>query len=220
MAWNLFKKEETDPNQELENKLNENLQKARQDKRTVEASIKQLDSYARDAIVDAYSAFFQNAKFSYYKDQYKKTALEEYEKMKETYKAQIDADVAAQCERIVKGYMNQIELSKSKMALYDKLVEQYEQLKQKMVAAKEQDKRRTELKEHEDRLKTMDESTEHLENTIVQTSELEDIKNEVEFREEYLNQLEKLSLEFDNKENYSGALAYKDEVDKMLNKLK
>jgi hypothetical protein len=66
----------------------------------------------------------------------------------------------------------------------------------------------------------MDESSEHLAEGYVQSNELEDIKNEVLFREEYLNQLEKLSLEFDDKENYSGALAYKDEVDKMLQNLK
>jgi hypothetical protein len=220
MAWNLFKKDEPDPNQDLENRINASLQKARQDKRDAEASIKRLDSFARDAIVDAYSAFFENAKFSYYKDQHKKTALEEYAKMKEKYKAKMDAEVAAQCDRIVNGYLNQIELAKSKMALYDKLLEQYEGLKLKMKAASEQEKRRNELKEHEERLKSMDESSEHLAEGYVQSNELEDIKNEVLFREEYLNQLEKLSLEFDDKENYSGALAYKDEVDKMLQNLK
>ncbi|MCK5536407.1 MAG: hypothetical protein KAI79_06235 [Bacteroidales bacterium] len=220
MGWNLFKKdEEEDPNLELENRMNASLQKARQDKRQAESTIKQLDNYARDAIIDSYSTFFENAKYSYYKDKHKKTALEEYQNIKEKYKGKIDTEVAAQCDRIVEGYMNQIELTKSKMALYDKIVSQYENLKQKMIKAKEQDKRRTELNEHEDRLKKMDESTEHITDTFMKTNELEDIKNEIEFREEYLNQLEKLSLEFDDKDNYSGALAYKEEVDKMLEKL-
>ncbi len=221
MAWNLFgnKDKEEDPNKEIEERMNLALQKARQDKRNMEAEIRKLDNWARDAIVDTYADFFPNAKYSYYKEKHKTTALEEYENMKKQYAEKLDAEVVEQCDRIVQGYLNQIELSKSKMQLYDKIVEQYENLKQKMQQAKQLGTRRAELSEHEKRLKSMDEDTGHFANSYMQSSDLEYIKNEVETHEEYMKQLDKISLEMSDKDNYSGALAYKDEVDKMLKNL-
>ena len=220
MAWNIFNKnKEEDPDKELEERINLSLQKARQDKRNAEAEIRKLDNWARDAIVDTYAQFFPNAKYSYYKDKHKATALEEYEKLKTENADKLDKEVAEQCDRIVKGYMNQIELAKSKMKLYDKIVEQYEGLRTKMAEAKKLEKRRNELDEHEERLKKMDESTEHFSKAYTQSSELEDIKTEVETHEEYMKQLDKITMELNDKDNYNSALAYKEEVDKMLKNL-
>jgi len=115
--------------------------------------------------------------------------------------------------------MNQIELAKSKMQLYDKIVEQYEGLRTKIAEAKKLEKRRNELDEHEERLKKMDESTEHFSKAYTQSSELDDIKTEVETHEEYMKQLDKITMELNDKDNYNSALAYKEEVDKMLKNL-
>jgi hypothetical protein len=75
------------------------------------------------------------------------------------------------------------------------------------------------LQEHAERLKNLDDSSESLSTAMTDTYKLEDIKGDIEEKEEYFNQLEKLNNQFSDESDFNTSLAFKDEIDKMIEKI-
>lgn len=223
MAWNPFKKKESEPeseNKELLNRIETALRKAKDEKREAERQIREIRGWAQDAIIDVYADFFENSHLTYYREQHKEKAIEKYEAIKAEHASKLDAETVEKGDRIVQGYLNQIALRESKLQLYDKMVAEYEKSKQKLRHAKTRGKSVSNLQEHADRLNKLDDSAEHIRESMTDSYELEDIQNELAVREEYFKQLEILNNQFDNDSDYNNANMYKDEVDKMIKKIK
>lgn len=218
MGWNIFKKKEKEPS--LEERVELALQKAKQDKRTAEKEIKDIKEWMADAILDVYSPYFPNANLTYYRKQYAETAVTDYEKTKEKYSGELETELVEKCDRIISGYKNQIKLRESKLALFEKLEQEYKKTKEKLRLAEKQGERTTGLQEHTERLKNLDDDSESLSTAMTETYKLEDLKDDIAEKEEYFNQLEKLNLQFSDETDFNTSLAYKDEIDKMVDKLK
>ena len=218
MGWNIFKASKS-KEVSLEERINIALQKAKEDKRKAGKEIEDIKEWAAEAIIDVYSAFFPNGHLSYYRKQYAETALAKYDEIKQKYAEQIEPEMIEKCDNLVAGYLNQIQLRESKLKLFEKIEQEYIQTRQKLRMAEAQGKKTDRIQEHEERLEKLDEDTEGLANAMTQSYKLEDIKQEIELKEEYFNQLEKLNLQFANESDYKNSLSYKEEIDKMINKM-
>lgn len=220
MGWNIFKNKKEEEISLVE-RINTALQKAKQDKREAEKEIGDIKEWAASAIIDAYAEFFPNSNLTYYRKQYAETALEEYEDIKTKYAGQMDPEMVEKCDNIVKAYLNQIQLRESKLKLFSKLESEYLITKEKLKTAKEIGEQSDRMKTHTDRLKSLDEhSTETLSEAMTDNYQLEDIKEDLAMKEEYQNQLDKLTTQFSDSgdgSEHDSALAFKDEIDKMLN---
>jgi hypothetical protein len=218
MGWNIFKSAKA-KEVSLEERVNLALQKAKEDKRKASKEIEDIKQWAAEAIVDIYSAFFPNGHLTYYRKQYAETALAQYDEIKQKYAGQIDPEMVEKCDTIVSGYMNQIQLRESKLKLYEKIEADYAKTKGKLKMAEAQGKKTDRIQQHTERLKSLDNDTDGLSNAMVETYKLEDIKQEIELKEEYFNQLERLNNQFADESDYKNSLSYKEEIDKMIEKL-
>ncbi|MFN8257725.1 MAG: hypothetical protein U0W24_18665 [Bacteroidales bacterium] len=219
MGWNIFKKTK-EREITLEERVTIALQKAKEDKRLASKEIQDIKKWAAEAIIDFYSAFFPNSNLTYYRNQYAETALAQYSSIKEKYSQQLGEEMVQKCENIVNGYLNQIQLRESKLKLFEKIEAEYIQTKEKLRLAEKQGQRTDRIQEHEERLKNLDNDSEGLSKAMTQTYKLEDIKQEIELKEEYFNQLEKLQNQFADESDYNNSIAYKGEIDKMLENMK
>jgi len=218
MGWNIFKSSK-DKEITLEERINLALQKAKEDKRKAGKEIGDIKVWAAEAIVDVYSAFFPNGHLTYYRKQYAETALPKYEEIKQKYASQIDPEMVEKCDHLVSGYLNQIQLRESKLKLFEKIEAEYMKTKEKLKMAEAQGKKTDRIQEHEERLKTLDDDVEGLSTAMTQTYKLDDIKQEIALKEEYFNQLEKLNNQFADETDHTNSLAYKEEIDKMINEM-
>lgn len=218
MGWNIFKSKKSEE-MSLEERINIALQKAKQDKRLAEKEIGDIREWAATAIIDAYAEFFPNSNLTYYRKQYAETALGEYDEIKKKYSDKMEPDMVEKCDNIVKAYLNQIQLRESKLKLFTKIESEYLKTKEKLIIANEKGEQTDKMNAHTERLKSLDNnSTETLSEAMTDSYKLEDIKEDIEIKEEYFNQLEILNKQFsDDGSEHDSALAFKDEIDKMIN---
>ena len=214
MGWNIFKKEKKEVS--LEERVNKALLKTKEDKRNALKEIKDINNWAADAIIDTYSAFFPNSNLTYYRKQYSETALADYESIKEKYASKLEPEIVEKCDRFVTGYLNQLQLRESKLKLFEKIESEYKKTKEKLRNAHKTEDRTDSMQEHADRLKSLDNSADSLSDAMSETYKLDDLKDDIEQKEEYFNQLEKLTEQFSDESDYNNSLAYKGEIDKML----
>ena len=223
MAWNLFKnkKEETNKLEDnsLEQEVEAALRKAKNDKRDALKEIEKIKSWAAEAIIDTYAEIFPNGNLTYYREQYKKDALEKFEQIQTDNAGKVPEEEAVKCKKIVTAYLNQISLRESKLKLFEKLETEYASTKEKLKEVGKQKNKGDKFLKHSERLNSLDEHTETLSEAMTDTNQLEDIKREFAMKAEYVNQLEKLNQDYSDDVNHDNALAFKDEVDKMLNDL-
>jgi hypothetical protein len=219
MGWNIFKKSK-DQEITLEERVNLALQKAKEDKNLASTEIRNINKWAAEAIIDVYSAFFPNSNLTYYRNQYAQTALAEYNNIKEKYANQLDAEVVSKCDHIVSGYLNQIQLRESKLKLFEKIEAEYAKTKEKLRMAEKQGQRTDKMQEHENRLKSLDNDSSTLSTAMTETYKLDDLKEEIATKEEYFNQLEKLHNQFSDDSDFNNSIAYKGEIDKMIEDIK
>jgi len=214
MAWNIFKKNKKEIS--LEERVNKALLKTKEDKRNAQKEIRDINKWAADAILDTYSAFFPNSNLTYYRKKYEETALKDYKSIKEKYADKLEPEIVEKCDRFVQGYLNQLQLREAKLKLYEKIEEKYKKTKDKLKNAHNTEERTNDMQEHADRLKALDNSSDTLSNAMSDTYKAEDLENDIEQKEEYFNQLEKLNEQFSDESDYNTSLAYKDEIDKMI----
>ena len=217
MGWNIFKKKEKELS--LEERIELALQKAKQDKRQAAKEIEDINEWAADAIIDVYSAFFPNSNLTYYRKQYAESALKDYDNIKNKFASEVESEMVEKCDKIVMGYMNQVKLRESKLKLFQKLEDEYKITKEKLRMAEKQGERTDNLQEHAERLENLDNDSETLSTAMTDTYKLEDIKDDIAMKEEYFNQLEKLTHQFADESDYKTSLAFKEEVDKMIDKI-
>jgi hypothetical protein len=204
-------------NNSLEKKVDEALLKARNEKRETQREIENIKSWTAEAIIDTYAVLFPNGNMTYYREQYKKDAMAKYETIKTENAGKISEEEAEKCDKIVKAYLNQIALRESKLKLYEKLEAQYLDTKEKLKGVAAQKLKGDKFQKHSERLNSLDTNTETLSEAMLEQNKLGDIKQEFELKSEYVNQLEKLKLNYSDDNNHDDASAFKDEIDKMIN---
>jgi len=228
MAWNIFKKENDNlQNQkglDFKTKINNALREAESDKRDAEKEISGIKSWAAEAIIDTYADIFPNGHLTYYREKYKDDALENYEKYKAENAEEIGSEKAERCDKIVNSYMTQIKLRESKLILYDKLVQKYTEIHDKLKEVEVQKVEEDKIHKHEDRIKKLD--GESADNDYVEamtdTVKLDELQREFELKQEYANQLSQLNEKYkDNQdiEDHTASLAFKVEIDKMIDEI-
>jgi hypothetical protein len=206
-------KSETDGTEfELESQIRKAISKARQDKFKSEANINKLTMWAQETIVTAYDDLFPNGTMPFSKEK----AFENYEKIKEEYGNKLTFEVLDKCDNVVKGYINQIELEKSKIKVFDKMQTEYEAMKEKIKIAKQQMKKSERVGKYENKLKTMQDDTSGLASAINNEYTLDNLTKEVELKQEYFKQLEQLHYEYGDDVDPNKAIEYKTKVDEIL----
>jgi len=225
MAWNIFKKgkDKQNPKEvDFKTKIENALRNAENDKRDASNEIEKIRSWAAESIVETYAEVFPNGHLTYYREKYKSDALENYEKYKTENAEKIGAEKADKCDKIVKAYMTQIKLRESKLQLYDKLVEKYQGTKAKLKDLELKKVSEDKVTKHEERIKQLDGSENEYVDAMTDTIELEELEREFELKAEYANQLSLLNEKYKDREDvedYTTSLAFKDEIDKMINEI-
>ncbi len=228
MAWKFFQKSKQrlhNPQakgSELEMKINTALKNAEDDKTAAVKEIEQIKDWAAEIIVETYAETFPNGNLTYYREQYKADALEKYEQIKSENAGKIDAGKAEKCDKIVKAYFTQIKLRESKLQLYDKLVGKYQDVKNKLDEAKKVQKEEDKIHTHEERIKKLDGADNEYVDAVTDTAKFEELEKEFELKTEYAKQLNVLNEKYkeeENVEDYTASLAFKDEIDKMIDEI-
>lgn len=224
MGWNPFKRDKEENSLEdnsLEKKLDGALSKAREERRDAENEIKKIESWAAEAIVDTYADQFPNGHLTYYREQYKEKALSTYKEIKTENAEKIPADKAAKCDEIVSGYMNQIELRKSKIKLYDKMIKEYEATKSGFKNIERKKASGNKLSKHQERLSELDSNTDIYTDALTDSDKMKELQREFEMKEEYMRQLDELSRKYsaDAPDKFDSSGAFKDELDKIIKDL-
>ena len=216
----LFKKDKKEENEfdnkSLDRKIDAALRKAQNDKRDTIREIEKIKTWAAEVIIDAYAHLFPNGHLTYYREQYKKDALEKYENIKTDNASKVSPENAEKCDKYVTGYLNQIALRESKLKLFEKLESEYQKTKDKLKLVNAKQEKSDKFKTHSERLNSLDEHAETLGNAMTDTNKLDELKQEFELKSEYINQLEKLTTEYSDESDSTTALAFKDEVEKMI----
>jgi len=228
MAWKFFQKSKErlhNPKvkgSELEMKINTALKNAIDDKTAAEKEIEQIKNWAAEIIVETYAETFPNGNLTYYREQYKTDALEKYEQIKAENKDKVEEEKTKKCDKIVKAYMTQIKLRESKLQLYDKLAGKYQEVKDKLDDAKKTKSEEDKIHKHEERIKELDNADNEYVDASTDTAKFEELEKEFELKTEYANQLNQLNEKYkdtENVEDYTTSLAFKDEIDKMINEI-
>ena len=161
--------------------------------------------------------------------------IDDYEKIKELPQNQkVGFQLVTKCDKIVHGYRNQIELRRAKINLCETLIreyinskEQYNEAREKLRQKISEEHTEQDLAEHLKRLQEMDEDTGELESTLQTTGTLESVKSDlsgieqdVALNEEYRRQMEQLTKLYDDDRERDNSLAYKKEMDKIVEHLK
>ncbi len=225
MSWNPFKKNEKEVNpledNSLDIKVNEALQKAKNERRVAEKELSDIKSWAAEAIVDTYAQAFPNGHLSYYREQYKDKALAEYAQIKTNNAEKVSAEKAAQCDKIVSGYMTQIGLRESKIKLYDKLIAEYEATKLKLKGLDKQKSSNEKLNKHQERLSVLDSDSGIYVDAVSDADKLKQLQQEFEMKSEYMTQLDGLAAKYGSStaDTFDTSEAFKSELDDIANSL-
>ncbi len=226
MAWNIFKKgKEKLQNQEginLKTKVENALRDAENDKEEAIKEIETIKDWAAEAIVETYADVFPNGHLTYYKNKYKKDALENYNKYKTENVNKIDPKLAERCDKIVNAYNLQINLRDSKLMLYDKLVQKYQATKEKLKELELNKEKEDTIIKHEKRIKELDNSEKEFVDALTDTAKFEELEREFELKIEYAKQLNVLNEKYKDEgdlDDLTASIAFKDEIDKMIDEI-
>ena len=203
----------------FELKIQDAVNKCKNDRISAEKEISNMMTWAEDAIMEIYADYFENAHLSYYREKYRDGLLDKYAKIKEEHGPKIDNQMVMQCDKIVSGYINQASMLMSKVKLFEKLENEHKHILSKLRTAQEKISKMKKLDKHSNRLEEMNSDTKHLSASIAGGYELEEINREFMLKEEYYNQLEMLNQEYGSDEHFDNALDYKKEVDKMVDNM-
>ncbi|NPA68807.1 MAG: hypothetical protein GXO50_09390, partial [Chlorobi bacterium] len=177
-----------------------------------------------EAIIETYADIFPEGNLTYYKEKYKNEALEKYEQIKTENADKTNPEKAVKCDKIVKAYFSQIKLRESKIILYDKIIDKYNTLKNKINETEEIKQAKNKIHKHEERIKKLDgeKADTEYENALTDTLKLEELEREFQLKTEYTKQLSALQKKYKdekNVEDYTTSLAFKEEIDKMIDEL-
>jgi len=206
--------QEDDGVRSLESKIRNSLSKARQEKFKADSKVKRLTGWANDAIQTTYSDLFPEG-MPYAKEE----LVVNYNELKTKYGEKMSYEQMDKCDQIVVGYKNQIDAEESKIKTFDKIQKEYEELKNKVLETKAKERKQAKLDKHAKRLQSTEDDISADTAAIEQGYKLEDLTKEVELKEEYINQLERLSYEYGDDIPASKSLDYKNSVDNIITKM-
>ncbi len=206
--------EEGEGTRALESKIRNSLSKARQQKFKADSKVKRLTGWANDAIVTTYSDLFPDG-MPYSKPE----LIVNYNELKTEHGEKISYEQMDKCDQIVVGYQNQIEAEEAKIKTFDKIQKEYEILKDKVREAKAKERKQGKLDKHATRLQAAQDDISADASAIEQGYKLDDLTQEVALKEEYIDQLEKLTYEYGDDIPANKSLEYKNNVDDILNKM-
>ncbi len=196
-------------------RLNNAITKVRQDKFKAEGDIRRIKTWANDAILEAFSEFYPVGTLAIQRD----TLFEKFDQLKLEHQEKLTFEMTEKLDKVVVGYKNQIGIKESQMQLLEKLHVEYSDTKKKFEAVKAKEKKMNSLDKHDKRLQELENNTDLMANSIEHQYKLEDVKKEFELKEAYITQLEQLQYQYGDESKSSNALAYKDELDKMIVKV-
>ncbi len=210
--------DEGDGMHDLEDQVRQALSKIRQQKFKSEAKINRLKEWANDAIETTYGDLFG--------DSVLKTELyKNYKDIKIEYADKLTAAQVEKTDQIVNNCLKNLSLEKSKIETLDKLQVEHETLKQKLKNVKLEERKNQRLDKHVKRISNVEDDLSG-EATIAKADyTLDDLKSEVALKQEYVKQLEEVSLLYgDNLENIdsldnSKTSDYQNKLDELKNKL-
>lgn len=198
---------------EIESQLRKSISKARQDKFKSEANINKLTQWAQDTIMNTFTAdlFPEGQPFT------RAQVLEKWPEIKEKHGDKVSYEVLDKCNDVVKGYMNQIELEKSKIKAFDKLQTEYEGLREKVKIAKQNSKKSQRIDKQSKKLQNMQDDVSGMASAIELEYNMEDLTKEVELKQEYFKQLEQLQYQYGDDIDSNEAVDFKQRIDEILN---
>jgi hypothetical protein len=200
---------------EIESQLRKSISKARQDKFRSEANINKLTQWAQDTVMNTFTSdlFPEGQPFT------RNQVLEKWSEISEKYAEKVSFEVLDKCNDVVKGYLNQIDLEKSKIKVFDKLQTEYEELKEKIRITKQNSKKSQRIDKQGKKLQSMQDDTTGIAHAIELEYNMEDLTKEVEVKQEYFKQLEQLQYQYGDDVNSTEAVDFKQKIDEMLKNL-
>ncbi len=194
---------------DLEDKVREALSSIRRQKYKAEAKINRLKQWTNDAISTTYGSLFG--------DKYFRTELyENYTEIKEKFADKLEPTQVEKADQVVKGYLKHMLTEKSKIETLETLQKEHEQLKDKLKAAKTHQRNTEKLDKHVSRINQNRDDL-SAEKTIAKADyTYDDLKKEVDLKQEYVRQLEDLGLKYG--ENIEGPQVI--DYEKQLKELK
>jgi len=197
------------------------LNDAKKERSEASAVIEKIKSWMAEAIIETYANVFPNGHLTYYREKYKADAIAKYDEIKKENADKIDPEKVEKCEKIVKAYLNQLNIRESKVNLYDKLVKNYEQTKGKISKVELKEIEKGKVDKHEERLKELDVLEDDYTDAYTDKAQMEDLVSEFEAKAEYAKQLSILNEKYKDGDidDYTSSSAFKDEIDKLINEI-
>jgi len=201
--------------QEIESQIRKSISKARQDKFKSESNIQKLTQWGQDLIMNTLTPdlFPEGLPFK------RLEVLENWAQIKEKHGNKVSYEVLDKCNDVVSGYLNQIELEKSKIKVFDKLQTEYEGLKEKIWVAKQNSKKSQRIDKQNAKLQAIQNDDSSMATAIELEYSMEDLNREVALKQEYFKQLEQLQYQYGDDVNSTEAVDFKQKIDEMLTNL-
>ncbi|MBN2664777.1 MAG: hypothetical protein JXR68_14095 [Bacteroidales bacterium] len=197
---------------DLEGQVRQALSSIRQQKFKAEAKINRLKEWANDAIETTYGSLFD--------DKVLRTQLyENYPEIKAQYAEKLQEAQIEKTDQIVNSCLNHMLTEKSKIETLDKLQTEHEQLRTKLKQTKTQQRQNKRLDKHVNRLNATNEDLSGEETIAMANYTIEDLQQEVALKQEYVKQLEDLSLKYGDDIQGSQVSDYQNQLDELKNRL-
>jgi len=204
-----------DGDQELESQIRKSISKARQDKFKSESTIQKLTQWAQDTIMNTLTPDLFPGGLPFQRIE----VLEKWSEIKEKHGNKVSFEILDKCNDVVSGYLNQIELEKSKIKVFDKLQTEYEGLKEKIAISKQNSKKSERIDKQNNKLQAIQNDDSSMASAINLEYKMEDLNKEVELKQEYYKQLEQLQYQYGDNINSTQAVDFKQKIDEMLSNL-
>ncbi len=195
----------------LEGKIREAISTARRIKFKSQADIEKLKMWANDAI----SVTFGDIITEFTTDEY----LDNFEQIKNKYADKVDPGKLEKTEKIVQGYKGQIAIKQVELETAQRTEQKYSKLLEQLKSSKLENKALKRLTRHEQRLEIMQNDVSAQKQLIEKNLSYDLIKDDLEQQLESLKALNQLQEQFDTKSFVQNAEVYKQEMDKIVNKL-
>lgn len=197
---------------ELEGEVRNALSSIRKQKFKSEAKINRLKEWANDAIDTTYGSLLG--------DKFFRTKLyDQYDEIKVQFSSQVSDAQVEKTDQIVASCVNHMLTEKSKMETLDKLQKEHELLRDKLKKAKMEQRQSKRLDKHVNRL---NETNDDLSGeTLIAKADytLDDLKQEVAMKQEYVKQLEELSLKYGDNIEVTQVNDYQNQLDELKSRL-
>ncbi len=197
---------------DMEGQLREALSSIRRQKFKADAKINRLKEWANDAIDTTYGNFLG--------DKYFRTTLyEQFNEVEAEFAGKIPEAQAEKTQQIVNTCMQHMLAEKSKIETLDTLQKEHEELRQKLKDSKMQQRQSKRLDKHINNLNANNDDL-SAEETIAKAGyTFDDLKQEVALKQEYVKQLEELSMKYGDNLEGTQITDYQSQLDELKSKI-